>query len=264
MTAPYEKRILVTRSQGRSSLTFVCGNRLRLGFIAAVAFLLALPGCGEAAAIERLTRTRRPRPQQRRRPRVRRPRWHRRLRAPRSSRGQTRGGGRSTHRCGKLPARSSPTTRPRSQATVAQRSAFRRQLDELSNCRVRLETELLETPSELSSARVLSRHACRSAFVGVEKFIRGWNKTNLEGSSQESRNLVRQGIALVKKAEKLLAQARKEVAHETAQCGHRSPTPAVAGGALHTSPSPIVGVQRIARHCHGALPHPSLVGKESP
>jgi hypothetical protein len=89
------------------------------------------------------------------------------------------------------------------------------QLDKLSNCRLPLETELQETPSELSSARILSRHACRSAFVGVEKFIRGWNKTNLEGSSEESRALVRQGIELVKKAQKLLAKATNEIAHET-------------------------------------------------
>jgi hypothetical protein len=90
------------------------------------------------------------------------------------------------------------------------------QLNRLSNCRIPLDIRLATTPSELSSARRLSLRACRSAYVGVNTFIKGWNQRNLQGySSEESQARVQAGVALVKKALRLLRKAERAVAKAT-------------------------------------------------
>lgn len=91
------------------------------------------------------------------------------------------------------------------------------QLTRLSNCRLPLEIDLRETPGELQPARRLSRQACRFAFIGVDRFIEGWNQTNFQGGpSAETQAQVRKGIALVKKALKLLNRAERAVSKASA------------------------------------------------
>lgn len=87
----------------------------------------------------------------------------------------------------------------------------------LSNCQIPLETKLPQTPSELGAARTLTLKACRYAYVGVNKYIKGWNKFSLQGyASEESERPVRAGIALVKKAVKSLRRAERLVTKASA------------------------------------------------
>ncbi len=91
------------------------------------------------------------------------------------------------------------------------------QLNTLSNCRNPIEIRLADTPTELLAARRLSLQACRSAYVGVDKFIKGWNQRNFQGySSDETEARVRDGVRLVKKTLKLLKRAQRAVAKATA------------------------------------------------
>ena len=89
--------------------------------------------------------------------------------------------------------------------------------DKLSNCRLPLDTRLSNTPSELTAARRSSLEACRLAYVGVNTYIKGWNKFSEQGyASEESEALVGAGISRVKKALKNLRKAERIVARATA------------------------------------------------
>jgi hypothetical protein len=86
-------------------------------------------------------------------------------------------------------------------------------VNRLSNCRLPLDTRLSQTPPELRRVRRLSLEACRSAFVGVQKFISGQNKASYAGYvTSESQALENEGISRVKKSVKLLKKAEKAVA----------------------------------------------------
>ena len=88
--------------------------------------------------------------------------------------------------------------------------------DRLSNCRIPLDTRLSQTPSELSAARRLSLKACKLAYAGVDKYIKGWNKFSYQGyASEGSERFVAVGVARVKKALKTLRQAERVTAKAT-------------------------------------------------
>jgi mevalonate pyrophosphate decarboxylase len=91
--------------------------------------------------------------------------------------------------------------------------ALHRQVNKLLNCQLPLETRLAQTPRELRPVRKASASACRSAYLGVQKFTDGQNKASFAGSvTAESQALVNEGISRVKKGLKLLKQAEKKVA----------------------------------------------------
>jgi hypothetical protein len=69
----------------------------------------------------------------------------------------------------------------------------------LSNCRLPLETSMVDTPDEMQQARKMTKAACRAIYVGTDRVIQGLNAQSATAVSAALQR-VRQGLSLLMRA----------------------------------------------------------------